>query len=179
MNDEQRFFTADTHFFHSRILELGNGRPFATVDEMNEALVENWNARVRPKDIVYHLGDVSFGKKDETEAVLRRLNGHIHLVRGNHDGRVDGLEGLFDSVSVYKTVTVNDQRIVLFHFPIEEWDRAHRGSWHLHGHQHGNGQVASVPRLDVGVDCWGFAPVSFDEVAEWMDGREWEPLSHH
>jgi len=172
-------FTADTHFFHEKILWLGNGRPFDTVEEMNERLVENWNARVAPGDRVYHLGDVSFGKLAQTEEVLRRLNGRLYLVRGNHDNRIDGLEHLFEWVGPYKTVTVAGQKIVLFHFPIAEWDRCHRGSWHLHGHQHGNGEAQTIPRLDVGVDPMLGSPVSFEQVREIMRGREWEPLSHH
>lgn len=78
------FFTSDTHFGHERIISLSN-RPFRNVDEMNKALVDNWNAVVGPDDHVYHLGDVALGKIAESLPLVGELNGIKHLVVGNHD----------------------------------------------------------------------------------------------
>jgi calcineurin-like phosphoesterase family protein len=78
------FFTSDTHFGHARIIELSN-RPFGSVTEMNEMLVHNWNALVRPDDTVYHLGDVALGPIEDSLKYIERLNGDIKLVVGNHD----------------------------------------------------------------------------------------------
>ena len=77
------YFTSDTHFGHARIIELC-ARPFANVDEMNEALIQKWNAVVGPDDVVYHLGDFFMGPK-ETVLLRKRLNGKIVLIKGNHD----------------------------------------------------------------------------------------------
>lgn len=66
------YLTSDTHFSHANIIEYSK-RPFANVDEMDEALVNNWNKVVTPKDIVYHLGDVIFSKN---HSILRRLMGN-------------------------------------------------------------------------------------------------------
>jgi len=78
------WFTSDTHFGHKRIIELSN-RPFDSVENMNEQLVENWNYFVKPEDTVYHLGDVALGSFLESLAYVGRLNGIKHLVVGNHD----------------------------------------------------------------------------------------------
>lgn len=78
------WFTSDTHFGHARIIELSNRR-FGSVDEMNEALVDNWNSVVKPEDTVYHLGDFNLGKFDESIEYAGLLNGHKILVTGNHD----------------------------------------------------------------------------------------------
>ena len=78
------FFTSDTHFGHARIIDLCN-RPFGSVTEMNEMLVHNWNALVRPDDTVYHLGDVALGPIEDSLKYISRLNGNIKLVVGNHD----------------------------------------------------------------------------------------------
>jgi calcineurin-like phosphoesterase family protein len=78
------WFTADWHLGHARICELAN-RPFASVDAMNEALIERHNALVRPDDRVWVLGDVCMGAIDESLALVSRFNGHKYLVAGNHD----------------------------------------------------------------------------------------------
>lgn len=77
------FYIADTHFGHESILKLCK-RPFSTVEEMNEAIVENWNARVKGNDKVYILGDM-FYKATGVKDILTRLKGKKHLILGNHD----------------------------------------------------------------------------------------------
>ena len=82
--DTPVFFTSDSHFCHKNIIEFCS-RPFETVEEMNEKLVENWNKVVGPSDIVYHLGDFCFAGSAEWHYLLGKLNGRIHLIIGNHD----------------------------------------------------------------------------------------------
>ena len=82
--EKKVFFTSDTHFFHTRIIKHV-GRPFGSIEEMNEALINNWN-RVVPKDgYVFHLGDFCIGKISEWNSILDKLKGNIYLVAGNHD----------------------------------------------------------------------------------------------
>jgi calcineurin-like phosphoesterase family protein len=81
---ENVFFTSDTHFYHENILKYCN-RPFSSVDEMNEKLIKNWNSVVGKNDIVWHLGDFCFGRKENISEILPKLNGKINLVMGNHD----------------------------------------------------------------------------------------------
>ena len=171
------FFTSDTHFGHSRMLDF---RPFASTEEMDEALIANWNERVGRGDRVYHLGDFSWSNRERTAEVIGRLNGQIHLVRGNHDKALDRLASMFTSFSEYKTIKVGDQRIVLFHYAMRVWDMSHYGSWHLYGHSHGN--LADDPgalSMDVGVDPNGLRPVSFEEIGERMAGKVFVPVDHH
>ncbi|NLR10519.1 MULTISPECIES: metallophosphoesterase family protein [Lactobacillaceae] len=91
-----QYFTSDTHFFHKDLLGMNDfaPRPFATVEEMNQTIIDHWNARVTPTDTVYHLGDIALYftrpavKSDEAVAnVLSQLNGHLELIKGNHDSR--------------------------------------------------------------------------------------------
>lgn len=172
------WFTSDTHFGHKNVCSLCN-RPFSNVDEMGEALIRRWNAVVEPNHVVWHLGDLSFSGQTKTADVLSKLNGHIHLVLGNHDNQGRCLKfvvgGLLKSVQSYKVLRHNRQKIVLSHFPFEEWVDCHKGSWHLHGHTHGN-LPPRGKRLDVGVDCHAYVPVHFDTVAKWMEDR---PLTPH
>ena len=78
------FFTADTHFGHTNILKLCN-RPFDSIEEMNEAMISNWNDRVKGTDTVYIVGDMFF-RCEDAETVLKRLRGKKRLIVGNHDG---------------------------------------------------------------------------------------------
>src|SRR5262249_3551662 len=111
---ETIFFTADTHFGHKLMLADGPcARPWTTVEEMNEGLIENWNRRVGPRDRVYHLGDVSFMNSGKTIEVLRRLNGFIHLVRGNHDNPSSSVRERFESIDDLKEIRVAGQKIIL------------------------------------------------------------------
>lgn len=169
------FFTSDQHFFHKKILEYCPDRKGSTVAEMNELLLQAWNDKVGQDDTVYHLGDVSFGGHDETLDILNRLHGKIHLVLGNHDKlmKTEKIRQRFESVQEYKTLKLDGSHIVLFHFPIESWDRRSYNSWHLHGHVHHNTSHGGVPavanRMDVGVDTRSdTAPWSWGEIKDYL-----------
>lgn len=171
------FFTSDTHFGHTNIIKYVK-RPFKDAEEMNEALITNWNRVVGPTDIVYHLGDFAMGigpeKTRYVRNIRRRLNGGIHFYMGNHDPdewRLDGLEGVFDSLADYGEVVVHNQKIVLFHYGMRTWHHDLRGVWHLYGHSHG-GLAPYGKSCDVGVDCWNFTPVSFWDLKRKMDKLE-------
>lgn len=166
------FFTSDTHFGHERIITLCE-RPYDTVAQMDAGLVENWNAKIGPKDEVYHLGDFSFRSSRPAREFCAELNGTIHLIRGNHDGKTLKYDAdCFASIHDILEMKCKKQRLVLCHYPMREWPGARAGVWHLFGHMHG--RLDHEPRglsLDVGVDSHNMAPLSFDEVSEIMTAR--------
>lgn len=163
------FFTSDTHFGDHRTLNI-HKRPFASVAEMDDELVGNWNAVVGPSDEVWHLGDFA-RTVGIAAAVLPALNGRKHLLRGNNDP--NGIVGLPDwtSVGEYEELQQDGQLLVLCHYAFRTWNGQHRKSVNLHGHSHG--RLKSLPRqVDVGVDCWGFRPASLaDVLARASSGR--------
>lgn len=167
------YFTADTHFGHAAVIRLCN-RPFATIEEMDGTLVANWNAVVRPKDEVYHLGDFAF---TDPGPIVRRLNGRIHLVLGNHDivPKVTAA-GRFASIRDVGWVRWEGRRFFLSHYSHRVWRKSGRGSFHLFGHSHG-----ALPRwgrsMDVGVDAVGFAPIPITQVYSELEGAL--PIDHH
>ena len=181
------WFISDTHWGHKNILRYSN-RNFANVDEMNAKLIENWNAVVKPTDTVYHLGDVAFMPWRDFLQTMHSLNGHKHLILGNHDKMIienwDKLlnQKIFDSIQYYYELKHNKQKFVLFHFGQRVWNKSHHGSIHLYGHSHG-----SLPphgkSVDVGVDAKfiteEYRPVSIDEVIAYMDKREMAVVDHH
>jgi calcineurin-like phosphoesterase family protein len=166
------FFTSDTHFGDENIIKYCK-RPFANAHEMDEAMIERWNAVVADADTVYHLGDVAFGHGVSWEyvaSILKRLSGKINLVRGNHEKLAQAMGNWhrFESISDYAEVEVEKQKIVLFHYGMRTWHHDLRGTWHLYGHSH-NGLSPYGKSCDVGVDCWNFTPVKFEELKIKMD----------
>lgn len=152
---EKIWFTSDNHFYHKSILKFApNTRKSHTdVDAMNEEMIKIWNNTVSDHDRVYTLGDFSFGKSKDTENILRRLKGRIHLIKGNHDHWLNQeSEKYFEAVYDYKKITIDGKKVVLFHYPIFEWENMHHGSYHLFGHVHGNTTVPGRA-MDVGIDA--------------------------
>jgi len=150
------FFTADTHFGDHRTINIQR-RPFASVAEMDAALVERWNAAVGAHDTVWHLGDVA-RRGDAVAALLARLNGTKHLLRGNNDPAATAAAPGWASVGDYAELELDGRRLVLCHYPFRSWNGQGRGAMNLHGHSHG--RLKPVPRqFDVGVDARDFAPV--------------------
>lgn len=152
------FAISDTHFGHSNVLKY-DGRPFSSIDEHDETLIKNWNSVVRPNDEVWHLGDVARTVK-LAQAIIPRLNGRIHIVRGNHDDDLWKRQSLFPNVTFHEAhyLRLEGHRIYLLHYACRVWRNSHHGSFHLHGHSHG-----ALPRLgrsmDVGANCIGYTPV--------------------
>ena len=151
------FFTADTHFGDHRTINI-QSRPFASVAEMDDALVAGWNEVVGRDDEVWHLGDVA-RRSSDVASLLARLNGTKHLVRGNNDDPATGDAAGWASEHDYAELTVNGTVLVLCHYPFRSWNGQHRRSINLHGHSHG--RLKPMPRqFDVGVDARGFRPTT-------------------
>ena len=157
------FFTSDTHFGHGGALGLYR-RPFASVAAMNEALIERWNERVQPDDVVWHLGDFAIRQRPAVVAeFLGRLYGRKHLVAGNNDPPATREFEGWESVQSYLEIEANGVSLVLCHYPFRSWRGMGKGWVNLHGHSHG--RLKSLPRqFDVGVDVWGFRPVTLREI---------------
>lgn len=126
------FFISDTHFGHKNILEYEKeARPFASLEEMHEVMIERWNNVVKPKDVVYHLGDFCFGRKSLD--VAERLNGKKKLVMGNHDTLPTAMYlQYFDKL--YGMIFYN--RCVLSHMPVSPKQLGARWWLNIHGHLH-------------------------------------------
>jgi calcineurin-like phosphoesterase family protein len=133
---------------------------------MDETIIERWNRKVTPLDTVYHLGDVGFFKNEEAASkILYRLNGAIHLIHGNHDRDYIKNHERFTSSNTYLSTKINDVLVVMFHFPIYEWDRVHYGAWHLYGHVHGKPlNIPSDRCVDVCVENHNYEPWSYEEL---------------
>ena len=196
-NMSNRFVISDTHFGHTNSWEkfkLPNGdplRPFTSTEEMDDAMVERWNAKVGPNDTVYHLGDVVINRKSLHH--VKRLNGKKRLVRGNHDIFKDqdyrdvGFDSLYG-------VRVFVDKFILSHIPLHPDCITDRFKVNVHGHLHANevmrtrtnmvhGYMTGLvtepdPRyLCVSVEHTNYEPLSFEEVEARIAAR-WEATGY-
>lgn len=173
------WITSDTHFFHKNILKYcKNTRPFSSVEEMNEALITNWNSLVKKDDIVYHLGDFGFAPASQLVEIIKRLNGTIYFVPGNHDEQMfdPQITKLIRWIKPYHEVGVNRTKVCLFHYPIHKWNQMHRGAVHFHGHLHS--QRVFGRSKDVGVDSNNCFPYNLEDLVVKMKQLEIVCESH-
>lgn len=198
------FFISDTHFGHKNIITFTDNagkliRPFDSVEEMDETMVENWNKVVKADDKVYHLGDVAINQK--ALPILDRLNGRKTLVAGNHDiFYTKKYKKYFENIRGYKMYP--KYGIVMSHIPIHPAQLEHRFKFNVHGHLHSNHiMLNSNPRVDDApiieeggyVDCDGcywirdkrylnicveqtnFTPINFEEVLDKLGIERLQP----
>lgn len=163
------WFISDTHFGHANIIRYCS-RPYSSVDQMDAALVANWNSRVAWDDEVYVVGDFAFGPLERVVSYLARLRGRKHLIRGNHDpDAVAHLQDWETSRDIAE-IRVDGVRVVLCHYAMRVWPGIGKGGLMLYGHSHG-----ALPgwrqSCDVGVDAgWGYAPVTLREIRRKLSG---------
>lgn len=171
------YYTSDLHLGHENVIRLCD-RPFVSVEEMDEFLIASWNKKVGKADTVYIVGDLVWQRCDPTP-YLERLKGKKHLILGNHDKWVNTYDvaHFFEEITKFAEVSLDEHPMTLCHYPMIEWKNSRKeGSSRLgylvHGHTHANVRpeyrvlFEKENALNAGVDVNGFAPVTFDEMAE-------------
>lgn len=141
------YYISDTHFGHKSVMRYDN-RPFGSVDEMDETMIQLWNETVKDTDVVYILGDFSCYKEDKTAFILGRLKGHKILIKGNHDHVSCKVAKYFDRICDYAEVTDNGRKVVLSHYPMPFWNGQFRDTIHLYGHVHNSRQYKHCLRIE-------------------------------
>ena len=159
------WFTADFHFGHSNIIRYCN-RPFRSVEEMDQTILERLNASAKANDILYFLGDFCIGSKARALQHREQIRCRkIFALAGNHDKEARKLTEEFSWLNNLAEISIHGQPIVLCHYALRVWNRSHHGAWHLYGHSHGN--LPDTPTslsMDVGVDTHDFRPWHFDQI---------------
>lgn len=169
------YYIADLHLHHKNILHMSH-RPFADLEEMHQVIKQNWNAVVSEQDDVYIIGDVSFGFNTEIAEYIRNLPGNKHLIIGNHDKKYlanQKFRDLFVTINPYLVIEDKGRKVVLFHYPILEWDGYFKGWYHVYGHIHNNDANFANQLLkreefknafNAGVDLNDFTPQSLHQL---------------
>jgi calcineurin-like phosphoesterase family protein len=134
----QNFYISDLHFGHANVIKFDK-RPFATIEEMDTALIRNWNEAVRKNDNIYILGDFCWGKSEQWVELLSQLRGNKYLIAGNHDIKNPSstVRRYFQDWKDYKEIDDKGRRVILCHYPIPFYKSDYSEStFMLHGHVH-------------------------------------------
>lgn len=167
------FFTSDPHFGHKRLVDLYPHRSeLGSVDAVDQKMIENWNAVVGHDDIIFVLGDLG-NKINVLNRCIPALNGNKVLILGNHDKKVwQHTKHYFSDVLTYHEERIDGNAVVMFHYPIWEWNMIHYGSYHIHGHVHGKPTGIPGRIMDVSMDAHSLHPVSWDQLNRFMQKQE-------
>ena len=175
------WFIADTHFFHEGMLKFTdqNGQrirhQFDNINQMNEAIISNWNSVVKPSDKIYHLGDVTFKYGKQLNELMSRLNGHKRLIVGNHDeGKEHTLTQWFEKISCWRLFKLEDMYLTATHVPIHSDSLMTKKlpGFNVHGHLHKK-QVADKRYHCVSVENINYTPIHMDEVQQIFRQRKY------
>jgi calcineurin-like phosphoesterase family protein len=194
------WFTSDTHWGHTNIAgpNVSNWesgwRDFDTLQDMNEAIVEGINSNVDEGDVLYHLGDWTFGGFGNIKTFRDSIKcKEIHLMLGNHDDQIlrrgdrsFNPRELFTSINQAYYLRLGRDSFFLSHYPHLSWRNSSRGVIMLHGHEHGEFDELNKnsPRMDVGIDSakkiFGeYRPFSLEEVIEINGSKNIITPKHH
>ena len=182
-------YISDTHLGDLRVFNKC-ARPFASLEEMEKTIVDNWNKKVRKEDTVYVLGDLAEDGYKKAIDVYAGLNGHKHLLVGNHDMKMlDEIKesNVFESIDFMTLIEDGGRKICLCHYPVMDWMEFSRGGYHVYGHIH-NKTLKNDPAYpqikeyfkdklayNCGVDVTGFQPVTLDEMIVLKEKNKNEP----
>lgn len=175
MSVHEKFFISDTHFFHENILKFtgadGNRiRPFDSIEEMHEYMIEKWNSVVKDGDYVYHLGDVTFQYNGAFNNLMHRLKGDKRLIVGNHDKIWNpALSANFQKADLWKGFS--EHNFTASHMPLR-LEGLRDGAFNVHGHIHQN-MMDDGHYINVSVEVRDYTPVHIEEI-----GKEIEQYLH-
>lgn len=167
------YYISDMHFGHRNIIRFDE-RPFADIEQMNEIIIKNWNERVNNEDTVYVLGDAFFKGEEASIEIMKQLNGHKRLVRGNHD-RVHGrLRFEWEAINNYEEIKDGEYNVVLSHYPMMFYNRQHYGAVMLYGHVHNSREWKLIEKWQK--ELWEIGiPSRIINVGCMMEGMNYTP----
>lgn len=143
---------------------------------MNNCIFNNLKV-LKPNDKLYFLGDLAFGKHNviSTLNFIKNLGVELHYILGNHDKKYKNIiKNYCTTLKYYDEIKINNIFIIMFHYPIENWNGKFHNSISIHGHTHGTA-LKIQNRMDIGVDNNDFYPVSFEKLKKTMATKK----QHH
>ncbi len=169
---------SDFHWGHNNICKFcpETRGHFTDVEHMNSEMIRMWNEIVNPEDTVYLLGDIAFMAASHAASILRNLKGRKILVKGNHDSKTvkdKSFAACFEEIHDYLEIRYDGHHVVMFHYPIMEWNRCHHGAIQFHGHLHQNPSGLERYRVrNVGWDYTGrFLSTMEEMIADALKGE--------
>ena len=174
------YFISDLHFGHENVLSFDN-RPFLSVQDHDSVMIENWNNKVDIDDDVYVLGDISWYNVTKTIEILESLNGHKHLIVGNHDSHFlknKFFRECFVEIAPYKELFLNEKEsVVLSHYPIPCFKNHYYGWLHFYGHVHIGGEYNMMEHVKKEMEELYMKPCKMFNVGVMLPYMNYTPRS--
>ncbi len=185
------YYISDLHLRDQAIFDKCK-RPFKNLEEMERAIIRNWNSKVKEEDTVYVLGDIANDNPSSIE-VYRRLNGKKHLIVGNHDHIILNEikeSKIFEDIEFIDVINDSGHKICICHYPIMDWMEFNRDGYLVYGHVHNktakNGYAykqikeyySNKPAFNCGVDVNNFSPVTLKEMIKSKEDSVNDPYIH-
>ena len=181
-NINKIWICSDPHYNHKNLCrgvsnwsDKSKTRDFRNLEEMNNSLISNINNSVKSEDILFCLGDWSFGGKEQILKFRESINCQsIHLILGNHDKHIELYKNLFKSINNYLEIEIDNIKFVLSHYPMASWNGLNKGWIHLFGHCHlsKNLKIREGKSMDVGFDgSDNFSPYNLSEVVRLLSNQ--------
>lgn len=168
--DKTIWLVSDTHLLHDRSF-VWEPRGFQNIQDMDDAILTNWNEVVKDGDIVYHLGDVMLGH--DLEAGLRivsKLKGEKYLAYGNHDTdnrlKAFAVNHLFKDIQMGYRLKMGKLSFICTHYPTLVANSVKESPvYSLHGHTHSKDRWSEVYHAyNVNVDAHDCKPVNLEDI---------------
>jgi len=172
------YYIADIHLGDQRVFDKC-AKPFNDLQEYETEIVNRWNAKVRPDDTVYVLGDIAEDNYLRSIDIIRILPGRKHLIVGNHDlAMLPRIKEscVFETIDFMRMIEDNGRKVCLCHYPLMDWMEFSRGGYHVYGHIHNKTEKndPAYPQIkkyyadklayNAGVDVTDYEPVTLDEM---------------
>ena len=183
------YYISDLHLRDQKIFDKCK-RPFTSLEEMEETIINNWNLKVMNNDIVYVLGDICKDDDASSLEVFKKLNGHKHFIVGNHDHLIMTEikeSNNFESIGFIDVIEDKNRKVCICHYPLMDWMEFNRNGMLVYGHVHNksplNGDAyreikeyyKNKPAYNCGVDVTGFEPKTLDELIVAKEANRNEP----
>lgn len=183
------YYISDTHLGDQRVFDKCS-RPFSGLEELESEIIKRWNAKVNEDDTVYVLGDIAEDDYIKAIEIFKGLNGHKHLIVGNHDLKMLELikeSNAFESIEFMKLIDDSGKKVCLCHYPVMDWREFSRGGYHVYGHIHNKTakndpayiQIKQYfedkPAFNAGVDVTNYEPVTLQEMINLKEANKNEP----
>lgn len=173
-----KYFSSDWHLGHFRSIEFSD-RPFKTVEEMDETIIENMISPLKKGDELYFLGDMAFDIETAAKFFTRLKKGiKLFWILGNHERTAKHFQHYCIQQSLMKEIRIQKNSTTLCHYPMITWNKSHYNAWQLYGHHHAKShgfekvpELASGKQLNVNCEFHNYTPWHEDEIIEYMKNR--------
>lgn len=183
------YYISDTHFNDQKIFDKCE-RPFASLQEMKEVMLEKWNSKVNDEDIVYVLGDIGLDGDPSVISIFNQLKGHKHLIVGNHDHLMLEIikeSNVFETVKFIDLIMDAEYKVCVCHYPLMDWMEFNRDGILVYGHIHNKSEkngyayklikdyYKNLKAYNAGVDVIDFEPRTLKELMKLKEVNKDEP----